>query len=279
MNLVNLLNNFKCASPIIDNHNSKLPSVIVPDIHGRSDFVLDVFSRYEPSKYNIIFTGDILHTEGKNNKWRLISQRYSKNWQEEFGQEMEEEWNYSIGALEALLDVQRQFPNNVFFLRGNHDDISCKLYSDYGKYAWPLMESQLFRQYAQENHKEVLNAYYAFENKIPYLYIGHDFIASHTIPDEKVSLKDIKFRNKKTHWLFSWADNTAWDSSCLTYFEGNINRLGQNAKYWFCGHRPVNDGLVRVQCGGKLVQNNHSDEWVVIEKPWEGEYVASLLKG
>jgi len=276
----NLLIGTSDKGPVIDNHNSTLPSVIVPDIHARWEFVAFVFANFNPSEYNLVFTGDILHSEGHDNKWREIEQDYIRLGHGDFGPYMQEEWDNSLKALELILTQQAKYPDTVHLLRGNHDDISCKLYSDYGKYARRVLESRLFREFGEHNFPEIIEAYYKYEKKIPYLYIGPDFLASHTIPDEKVGLKEIKSDDKRTHWLFSWADNTNYDSGCLRYFDGNMKRLGQNAKYWFCGHRPVKQpDLLRLQCGGRLVQNNNPDRWVLIEKPLEGPYVASLLKG
>lgn len=279
--LIDLLTSYKCESPVITNIKSKLPSIIVPDIHARWKFVVDVFAKYSPNKYNIIFTGDIIHSEGPENKWRQIEQYIIRNCGGHFNnvsEAMQEEIDNSCKALELILSFQKQFPDSVFLLRGNHDDISCKIQGDYGKYARVCMESALFREALKVVDKNLLHAYYQFEKKMPYLYVGHDFLASHTIPDEKWTLKDIKFNDKRTHWSFSWADNTNYSSSCLMHFEGNLGRLGSNARYWFCGHRPVEkDQLVRTQCGGKLVQNNHPDCQVIIDKPYEGDYIASLL--
>lgn len=276
--LNDLTSNYENDCPYIDNHKSKLPTIIVPDIHARWDFVDAIFSRFIPGEFNILFTGDILHSEGNNYKWIEIRDNYHDDGWNSAYQPMYEEWFNSFLALHKILEKQKEFPNNVFFLRGNHDDISCKLYGDYGKYCWPLMESKLFRQFGMQFEAGTLNAYYKFEKKIPYLYIGPDFIASHAIPDEKVKLKDLKLNNAKTHALFAWPDNTNWSSDCLTHFDVNLRALGQNADYWFCGHRPVKEpDLVRVQCNGKLVQNNHPRKWVIIEKPLEGPYVPSLL--
>lgn len=172
----------------------------------------------------------------------------------------------SIRALELILE------SGAYFVRGNHDDVSETLIGPYGKYS-NLMESSLFKAYVQKHRKDFYNAYLKFEKKIPYLFIGPDYLVSHAIPDRRITLKDLKLNDQWTHWRMSWSDNTYPGNSCVDNFATNIKNCHPGASYWFCGHRPVDKGsLLRVQCKGQLVQNNNPSKWVIIEKPYMEEY-------
>ena len=273
--LISILPNGYSTEPVIDNRSSKLPTIIVPDIHARWEFVNRVLQQYANGSYNIVFTGDLLHSEGDGNKWEQIEQYYIRKCEgrvKVIHPDMKIELDKSFYSLQLILEAKQQFPDNIFLLRGNHDDISCRLQGEYGKYARVFLESALFRKVGKIAYPELIKAYYEYEKYIPYLYIGHDFLASHAIPDERVKTKDLKLNDKRTHWRFSWADNTNYNSSSVYYFNDNIKELNPMASYWFCGHRPVYNGLLRLQCNDRLVQNNHPDRWVIIEKPFEEPY-------
>lgn len=273
--IISLLKVGYADEPILDNKDSKLPTIIVPDIHARWEFVNHVLQQYATGEYNIVFTGDILHSEGDDNKWESIELYYIRKCEgriKDVPQDMKEELDNSFYSLQLILEAKQKLPDNIFLLRGNHDDISCRLQGDYGKYARVFLESTLFRETCKKTYPELLKAYYEYEKHMPYLYIGTDFLASHALPDAKVKKKEIKLDDKRTHWRFSWADNTDYGSASVYYFNDNIKELNPMASYWFCGHRPVSDGLLRLQCAGRLVQNNHPDRWVIIEKPFEEPY-------
>lgn len=60
----------------------------------------------------------------------------------------------------------------------------------------------------------------------------------------------------------------------------NLTEFG-NPKFWFIGHRPVDEGLTRIQMDGKLVQINHPDYWSCIEvrgDKWEAKQLKPTVK-
>ena len=266
----------------IDNRISLKPSVIVPDIHGRVDFVKKVFSLYNPDEWDIVFTGDILHTETDKRHWRRIEKHYVDNClrPKKFNSEdVKIELAASLGSLKLILERQQSFPLSVFVLRGNHDDVSCKLFGDYGKFS-RITESGLFRGAMQELAPFEYGQYLKYEKTIPYLYIGPGFLASHTIPEKEYKLEDIHLNEKNTHYSFCWTDNTADRMNGLNVFNKNaLNLYGEGMRYWFIGHRPVKENkLYRSQETGRLIQNNHPNKWVVLEVPYNGEFIPVRLE-
>ena len=260
----------------IDNRESLRPSIIVPDVHGRVRFVEEVFKTYSPESYDIVFTGDIFHRERFEKEWIAAEDAFiDKDWPL-FEQLMDEELTASFDSLDKIEEQREKYPKNVFLLRGNHDDMACNLVGDYGKYCRRRLESKLFREASYMFCKKSYEWYIKYEKTIPYLYIGHNFIASHTVPITSMRLKDVKLGKDEVHFDFCWTDNV-YSKSYERHFESNFYRLAgeRHVDYWFIGHRPVKDpDLVRIQQNGRLIQNNHPGKWVVIECPSEGPYVA-----
>lgn len=257
-------------NPIIDNKKSSKPTVVVPDIHARLAFVEKVFELYSPKEWDIVFTGDILHSETDGGKWRFLEKCFLSlppvGQREYLTKYFSEELNASLDSLDMICAHLNEAPDSVFLLRGNHDDVSCKLAGDYGKHCNIIMESALFKAAFEVVYPVKYNEYLRYEKRIPYVYLGANFIASHTIPGEEVSVKKVKFNHEDTHWNFSWTDNTGRRCSGLDFVKENMNNLhGPDCLFWFIGHRPVYEGLVRTQVGGRLIQNNHPEKWVVLE--------------
>lgn len=258
---------------VIDNRLSTRPTIIVPDVHGRISFINRVFDVYDLAKWDVVFTGDILHREGNRDYWveasKLYTKRkYSPNYtQGDFEAHMREEIEASIGAWQLVTNAQREFPDSIFALRGNHDDVSCRLMGDFGKYTSKPYESELFRKALIGRMPHIYGQYVIYEDTIPYLYIGADFIASHTVAYDSIRLRDISCDDSYCHQNFCWTDNVYYSGYERNFEENFYNLAGERkVNYWVIGHRPITDGsLLRIQQKGRLVQNNHPDRWVVTE--------------
>lgn len=256
--IINTFDRYYSYAAVINNIDSEKPTVIVPDIHGRPDFVRKVFETYNTETWDIVFTGDILHREGNRKEWQAIESSFIP------GNEgiMLPELNASLEAMYLIVDKILEAPDSVFLLRGNHDDVSCTLVGDFGKYC-RAKESVLFREGLLW-----LCSYGLFQStdklcsKLPYVYLGKEFIASHTVPIGPISLRDVKINDPETHEAFAWSSN-----GDRPWLDETFKCLHPEAKLWFCGHVPVHSDFLRISRSGDktIVQNNHPDFWCVVE--------------
>lgn len=255
--------------PIIDGRDNKGHFLIVPDVHARVDFVKKVFETYSPKGWTIIFLGDIFHAEGaKANRWFAADVAYENMNNLKLTEIMESEVLESFNSLHMILENQLEFPDKVHVLRGNHDDTKCAQFSDYGKYC-KNFESRIFRKSIELKFgKKFLENYlYPYEEVIPYLYLGPNFLASHTVPSLIFQKHNVKFNDLNTFEQFCWTDNVWGVDIKKKTFNQNVEYLNYGANWWFIEHRPVTHptDLVREQLEGKLVQINHPNKWVVLE--------------
>lgn len=250
----------------INNKHSNKPTVIVPDIHARLDFVDKIFEKYPRDIWDIVFLGDIIHSENRH-RWIDIEWEYKANNFKFFGESMYEEIYASLSCVATIVTEQEKTPESVFVVRGNHDDLKGSFVGTYGKYT-RLGESSLFANGLKDHNPGQFADYARYEKTIPYLYLGRNFMCSHTVPANQFYLDDVKLDEYTTHLNFTWTDNVSQQGKWTKNFSQNIHKLfeGDPLKYWFIGHRPCDHNkLVRKQMGGKLIQINHPTRWVVIE--------------
>jgi hypothetical protein len=265
------------AQGYIRNSNSNKKTVIVPDVHGRLDFVIEVFYRYPIEDWDIVFSGDILHTETDGHRWKAITDEFVKT--RCFGQDMLDELEASHGSHLIIDGMRKNNPDSVFVVRGNHDDVAERLVGSYGKFSH-LGESSLYAAGLKHFFRAEYQAYLQYEKTIPYIYIGNGFIVSHTVPQRAYTLDQVICDNSKVHQDFTWTDNREQRGPWTGVFTKNLETLGEGqAKFWFIGHRPVEPNhVLRIQMNKRLVQNNNPKKWVVVEfDPAEQNYKAVEL--
>ena len=123
---------------LLDFQSNDLPAVVVPDLHGRADFLLNIINYRLPKRFagkavsvfkalekgliRLIFVGDILHTE-RNTKirWRLAEKDFNNNIFS--GPAMSEEMAESLSLWEGLFSLKAVFPEFCHILKGNHENI------------------------------------------------------------------------------------------------------------------------------------------------------------
>lgn len=263
-----LLDAYSSEWPFIQHKGTDREFVIVPDVHGRLDFVLRVFEAY-PDK-QIVFLGDILHSENAE-RWAEIEKNFKKRAYSEtrrglFCDMMKQEAEESLACLSVILRAQAAQPERVFLLRGNHDDVKEDKVGAYGKYT-QFMESSYFKDWCKDNlPRDIYKALLTYEDRVPYVFRSEFFCASHAAPGFNVHncRKGKDWNLEQLHRCFTWTDNRHEPYSMMSSWSDNMTHFG-NPGVWFIGHRPVNEGLTRIQMDGKLVQLNHPDYWSVIE--------------
>ena len=250
----------------------ELPAIIVPDIHARPHFLLNILKHELPRKFcgmkedgskytvyealkkqlvDVICVGDGVHTELYAARWELISMEFEKG--ESTGFFMKQEMILNLATLSALLALKSQFPENFHFLKGNHENIlNCNFGGDYAfcKYAY---EGEMFKDFMLTCYDEKLvNQIAKYENLLPLVAAGKNYVVSHAEPADsftKEQIIDARFDEEVVAGLI-WTKNGQVKTPTATAIMKEL--LGKkNAKkaLYFAGHRPVKENYALRQNG------------------------------
>lgn len=257
------------SSAIIHHVDTKVTSVTVcPDVHGRPELVEKALA----TPGVVVFVGDIIHRED-NEVWkRICEQEGPLHERPEFHAEVEA----NITCWKLILEAKKQDPYRVHFVRGNHDDTEGVLV---GPYCKGYFSSEVWKEGLRDLNSAFYSKLVSFERKIPYVYLGWyenkmspNIIVTHSLPHSPVSVHAPKKNRQEAHETYAWSDNTGrnaeWDKfpvhSLDSLMVNNFSSTWNTLDHWFVGHRPVTDGLARVQKDGKVVQINNQKQHVLL---------------
>ncbi len=266
------------------------PTILVPDIHARPDFIknllnctlpecfpegnaqekkLTVLEALKQSLINVICVGDAVHTELYGARWSLISEEFKKGDHQGFF--MTEEMILNFATLCSLMKLKTKFPENFHFLKGNHENI---LNSNYGgdfafyKYA---DEGEMVKTFITEHYGEkILEKIARYENLLPLAAYGKNYVVSHAEPADSYTREQLinaKFDEDVVAGLI-WTRNGQVNKP--TAFAIMTNLLGKRQakkSLYFAGHRPVK-GLLSFRQDGVFLQihNPHNQNIFLVRQ-------------
>jgi hypothetical protein len=261
----------------------ELPTLIVPDIHGRMDFLIRVLGyEMEPGVrtvnllaqggVQVLCLGDGMHAEGRAAaRWRAALGEFNDGYRRR--ENMDEEMRESLGVMAMVMEAKRYFPAHFHFLKGNHENIANESGGGnfpFRKFALEgLMVSDYMRQFYGE---EILGEMAAFEKELPLLAIGRGFLASHAEPAEFFPEdRIIEYReDAEVVTGLTWTDNEEADpDSVPAMLDAYLGEEAQHA-YYFGGHRAV-EGSYRLRAGGRFVQIHDPSRSVIAFCPASGQ--------
>ncbi len=138
------------------------PPVVVGDLHGQVDNLLKILTEncliqaLQNNRAILCILGDGVHSENSG--------------------EMEN-MDGSILIMDIILTLKQQFPANVFYLRGNHDDFSADLFKN-GIPQGILMKKAC----ADTRGDQYVEAMRKFYDSLPYMIVSKSFIGTHAGP-------------------------------------------------------------------------------------------------
>lgn len=239
---------------LVDFSNSKLPVVVIPDLHARPKFLINildykingnltVFEALSKKKINVVCVGDILHTE-KNTKERWIAAQTEFDNGIYTGPSMSAEMQEGLALLCGVLKLKQMFPEHFHWLKGNHENILNRTAD--GDFS--------FRKYADEGHmvKSFLQEYYGddivymihcVENALPLMFVGKNCVISHAEPKTaftKQQVIDARLDKNIVEGL-TWTDNDEAEFGSVEQTIKNVCNVEDVSEYVYLGgHRPVN---------------------------------------
>jgi hypothetical protein len=261
-----------------------IPTILVPDLHGRMDFFWSVLAmrddhdrtaleRLAASELQIVCLGDGFHAEGRAyQRWRDALKEFQAGYRRH--RHMDKEMRESLGVMEMVMETKLRYPDCFHFLKGNHENVTNE--GKEGNYP--------FRKYAQEGlmvlvylrhfyGDELLDALYRFEKLLPLLAVGGCFLASHAEPAtflDRRALLDYRSLPEVVYAL-TWTDNDeAEPGSVEAMLDDYLREAPCGSRYYFGGHRPVQNSY-RLRAEGRYVQIHDPERFVIACLPAEGD--------
>jgi hypothetical protein len=253
-----------------------IPTILVPDLHARVDFFLEVLlssdehgvtnlQKLATESLQIVCVGDGFHAEGRAaHRWALAFEEYLNNYKKHPC--MDEEIRESLGIMAMVKEVKTAFPSTFHFLKGNHENITNE-YGD-GNYS--------FRKYSHEGAmvvsfmekfygEDFLQLYSQFEKNLPLLAVGRNFLVSHAEPATFYDFENlIEYREfPEVIYGLTWtANDEAEEGSVRRMLEYYLKVDSLDGCFYFGGHRPV-EGTYNLRADGKYVQFHNPNRFLI----------------
>ncbi|PKL35945.1 MAG: hypothetical protein CVV44_20750 [Spirochaetae bacterium HGW-Spirochaetae-1] len=255
--------------------NRVLPSILVPDIHARMDFLLSVLLRRDDdgtsvldrlfkNEIQLICLGDGMHSEGRAyDRWNAAVGEFVNNYREH--RNMDDEMRESLGVMEIVMRLKTEFPENFHFLKGNHENITNEEGNGNHPYIKYAFEGNMVSSYLELFYgPDFISSYYQFERNLPLLVAGNGFLASHAEPAGHYSREEII--NYRAHPAvvegLTWTDNDAAEYGSVAFMMAEHLGIDAGSGLYFGGHRPI-DSLYEKRADGKYIQINNPDKFII----------------
>lgn len=263
--------------------NHDLDTIIIPDIHARRDFILEllmskgknaatILDELNENIIQIVCVGDGVHAEGRAAvRWRKALEEFSTGYKAH--KHIDLEMAESLGLMEMIMELKVTFPENFHFLKGNHENILNENGNGnypFGKYAY---EGEMVADYMKIFYGDDLTYEYAFyEKDLPVLVIGNKFLISHAEPvnffpeDEIINYRT----NPDVIYGLTWtADDAAEEGSVQEMLKEYLG-TDENV-FYFGGHRPVS-GLYNQRASGQYIQLHNPYKFVFCRFPVDCDF-------
>lgn len=249
-------------------------TVIVPDLHARREFFLDVLSHRGAwgntvledmlgGKAQVVCVGDAFHAERRGmGRWQGAYREYLNGFKHH--KHMDAEMTDNLVLLQMLCEVKLAAGEYFHFLKGNHENIA----NERGEGNYPFMkfvrEGEMVTRWMQQfAGDELFEAVYRWEKSLPLVAAGRDFLVAHCEPGRAITMEEAinAYAYDDVIYQLTWVGNGEAKSGSVGQTLQNI--LGRSAGCrMFGGHRPV-QGRYDLRQDGSYVQINTPDRHVV----------------
>jgi len=260
------------------------PCILVPDLHARPNFLYallltefpdlgePLLSALSNNRITLLFLGDIPHAEGEEAARRWINSYdralITRDARALLSPEMDEEMGLSLASLLKVMELQCRFPNSVFCLKGNHDNMTNA--ADHGDFP--------FYKYADEGRMGAIwlslryNPYIMqklrkYELSLAIAAADFNFCASHAEPAQAISRDSIiAYReHPRVVQALIWTANDEAEEGSVSKSLKAILGSDEKARHsvWFSGHRPIS-GHFALRAKGQLVQIHNPSLWQIV---------------
>jgi len=268
--------------------NQEIPLIIMPDLHARKDFLADllqfplssggtVWNALIQGSVQILCVGDGFHSEKRGyRRWIRCFDEYKGHYRKH--KNMDNEMAESLGLMQMVMLLMTHFPENFFFLKGNHENIlneEGRGNHPFGKFVY---EGEMVRSWAEKFMGEpFLYSYSDFEHSLPFMALGRHLIVSHAEPQEYYSPEEIiNIEGKDRIKLgLTWtANDQAEMDSVLRILENYSAQFNRDFTHYIGGHRTIGT-IYNLRAGGKFIQIHNPQKRIILHtdqiKPFDPE--------
>lgn len=268
------LNEDGMSGGLLDFSHNQKDVIIIPDIHGRYEFLLSLMDFIIPrSKKNvldalfnneilIVCVGDGVHGE-KRAAERWITSYNLWNEGNILNDSMNEEMRENLATVFLIMELKKNFPENFHFLKGNHENIMNE--NGNGNYAFKkyVAEGQMCREYIETKYSEAsLHLINEWEKSLPLCAVFSSFGISHAEPAEGYTREEVINASKYPDVILglTWTSNDEAPEGSIRELFYNLNPDANRIQpLWFGGHRPV-EGKYNLRQKGKYIQLHNPGE-------------------
>ncbi len=274
------------AGGLLDFSNHHGDVIIVPDLHARPDFLINLLSSdftggrildsLADGSVTVICVGDGVHTEtaGKcYDRWKSAYKKWMGG--SIVSAPMKGEIHDCFATMLAVMKLKSAFPKSFHFLKGNHENVT----NENGNGNWAFRkfarEGEMVRDFIIDYYSDAtLHVIDSFEKNLPVAAIFPTFGVSHAEPRVPFSREDVINYHSNPDLILglTWTDNgEAMENSARDFFH-NLNPSGdaENA-LWFGGHRPVSEKY-RLWQKGAYIQIHNPNEMNVAHIHADGSF-------
>jgi len=270
--------------------NPARPTLVLPDIHARMEFILtvllfrpsdgDLFSELDPGdnriidlllqeRIQLVCVGDYVHGEARViERWIEAFREFTGGYKRH--KNMDAEMSESLGAVEMLLELKLAVPNCVHLLKGNHENIRNEQGGGnlpFGKFAY---EGAMVADYMERFYpEELVDAFYRVEKNYPLLTVGNSFLVTHAEPARFFRFNEVRNYRRLPEVVqgLTWtANDESEPGSVARMLEHYLGSGEQTSGYHFGGHRPI-QGIYNLRADGRYVQLHNPDKYVAAMLP------------
>ena len=291
LNQVNgvLENESKTCRPV-DNNNrpggivilrQDLTTLIVPDLHGRADYLPDlvrfkykgkrVFDLLSSKKIQIVCVGDGMHGERRvAARWKTALEEYKKGFSK--CPAMAEEMSENFQTMAMVMRLKIHFPDLFHFLKGNHENIMDENGNGNHPFSKFAAEGPMTRLYIEMFYgSDFLNLYNRFEKNLPLMARGGFFIISHSRPG--LSYKTDEIINYRSFpgviEGLTWTRHQAARSGSTIEILDRIIGDSPGQRLWFVGHTAIKNKYTFWEKESLFEIHNPGNRSLVIVDPLE----------
>lgn len=223
--------------------DSSIHTIIIGDLHAQVDNFLKILTEnciignLRTNKTQLIILGDAIHSE--------------------IAGEMED-METSLLLFDIILRLKLKFPNNIHYLRGNHDSFSAEISKN------GILQGILFKDYITEHRGEsYVEAIHTFWHRIPYIAISPLFCACHGGPPIKEYTREdlININHKSKIQKEILTNRVERPGSMTGYYKNDVKRFREilglpNDTSLIVGHTPL-DPFASVWTNAGAIKNHH----------------------
>lgn len=226
---------------------------IIPDLHGRQDFLLNVLNyKYqqqrmidllEQGKVQIVCVGDGMHGEARViDRWRKALLEYKEGFKNCPNMAMEMRENF--GTMFKIMQLKVKYPRLFHFLKGNHENVLDESINGNHPFAKFAAEGPMTKQYILQFFGEAfLFQWDLFEKSLPLVAIGSNYVISHARPKMTFSIDqliDYKSYPDLIEGLTWTRDRMVTKNVSREMLQILLDGTSPK-KFWFVGHTAIKE--------------------------------------